>query len=188
MEYAEYVRKQYGADLNRLKQKLPDFLSREMGLPTRKHFRCLNPAHEDRHPSMSYYAAGQCVKCFSCGFTADLLTTAGLYWGTSDEKEIIPRLLVLYPDCCELPQISGYLRRRGLSESIIRWSGAVEVNDVLLGPAVRLPYHQGEYAVYRAVSNKRFRKPAGVPEPVCFPEFLQQSEPIFLVEAYICAL
>ena len=192
MDYAGYLQKQFGANLYRLKEKLPNFLEREMGLSAKKHFRCLNPAHEDRHPSMSYYPAGQCVKCFSCGFTGDLLTVAGLYWGISDEKEIIPRLLQYYPDCrCSTSnkaEISSYLLQRGLSEDIIRWSGAVEVSDVLFGRAVRLPYHQGDYAAYRSVSEKRFRKPAGIPEPVCFPEFLQESGPIFLVEAYICAL
>ena len=146
MDYAGYLQKQFGVNLYRLKEKLPDFLEREMGLSAKKHFRCLNPAHEDRHPSMSYYPAGQCVKCFSCGFTGDLLTVAGLYWGISDEKEIIPRLLQYYPDCrCSTSnkaEISAYLLQRGLSEDIIRWSGAVEVSDVLFGRAVRLPYHQ----------------------------------------------
>ena len=81
MDYTTYVRERFGADLTRLKEHLPDFLSREMGISPNRKFHCLSPQHQDRHPSMSYYEAGQCVKCFSCGFTADLLTVAKLHWG-----------------------------------------------------------------------------------------------------------
>ena len=170
MDYAGYQQKQFGANLYRLKEKLPDFLEREMGLSAKKHFRCLNPAHEDRHPSMSYYPAGQCVKCFSCGFTGDLLTVAGLYWGISDEKEIIPRLLQYYPDCrCSTSnkaEISSYLLQRGLSEDIIRWSGAVEVQmsysavqcvcPIIREIMRRTGRFQRNVSVNRRVSRSRF--------------------------------
>lgn len=195
MDYTTYVHDHFGADLTRLKAHLPDFLSREMGISPQKKFHCLSPQHEDRHPSMSFYSAGQCVKCFSCGFTADLLTVAKLHWGLSSDTDSIDRLLTLYPDCriqkMQLEKKAGqspYLQSRGLNAKTLQWAGVWETFDAKLGPAVALPYHQGNYVAYRAIEKKQFRKPAGQVEPVCFAEFLQQDAPIFLVEAYICAL
>lgn len=40
-------------DTKTLKSCLPQWL-REHGLPLHKPFACLNPAHQDAHPSMGY--------------------------------------------------------------------------------------------------------------------------------------
>lgn len=195
MDYTAYVRERFGADLTRLKEHLPDFLSREMGISPNRKFHCLSPQHQDRHPSMSYYEAGQCVKCFSCGFTADLLTVAKLHWGLTEDADSIDRLLSLYPDCrvqnfreSQKVGFSPYLQSRGLTADTLKWAGVFETMDGKLGRAVALPYHQGQYMAYRSIEGKVFRKPSGLTEPVCFPEWLDSSEPVFLVEAYICAL
>lgn len=191
MSYENRVKFSRGVRLNQLKDKLPDFLRNELKIPSlSKKFRCICPSHEDKHPSMSYYAEKQCVKCFSCGFFGDIIAVAGVYWSLHSYDEIISRLLCLYPDCVDsLDTIcSDYLKSRGLTAEIIAWSGAVEQTDPVLGQVVTLPYHQGDYAIMRSVSGKCFRKPSGESEPVCFPEFLSEEQPIFLVESYICAL
>ena len=44
-------------------------------------FRCLNPGHEDRHPSMRYLSRVNAVKCFSCGWTGDSFAVVGAIYG-----------------------------------------------------------------------------------------------------------
>lgn len=191
MAYENRVHHMFGANLSRLKEKLPDFLLCECKISSlRKKFRCICPSHEDKHPSMVYYPEKQYVKCFSCGFFGDIIAVAGIHWSLTSDAEIIPRLLEYYPDCVVSSQkmASNYLKSRGLTDEIIAWSGAIEQVDSTLGRVVRLPYHQGDYAILRTISGKFFRKPPSVVEPICFPEFLTSGQPIFLVESYICAL
>lgn len=53
----------------------------QRGLPLRKPFRCLSPAHEDNHPSMHFNRQGNQVHCFSCGVSYDLFDLVGLDYG-----------------------------------------------------------------------------------------------------------
>lgn len=67
-------------DLLKLKAKLPDYL-REHGIDVveGKKFKCFNPEHSDKSPSMSVFKAdnGSIIcKCFSCGFVADIFAAA----------------------------------------------------------------------------------------------------------------
>lgn len=70
-----------------VKNRLADYLQQQ-GLPTNKAFRCLNPEHEDKNPSMSYDKENQKVTCFSqCNKSYDLLDLIGFQHQTSDFKE-----------------------------------------------------------------------------------------------------
>ena len=60
-----------------LKKMLPLWLQ-EHGYPLKRSFRCLNPQHEDRHPSMCYFEQTQTVHCFSCGATYDIFHLVGM--------------------------------------------------------------------------------------------------------------
>ena len=51
-------------DAKTLKSCLPQWLW-EHGLPLHKPFACLNPAHQDAHPSMGYNEKNQTVHCLS---------------------------------------------------------------------------------------------------------------------------
>ncbi len=51
------------------------------GFRPERAFRCLNPDHEDRHPSMRYLSRTQVVKCFSCGWTGDVFDVVGAVYG-----------------------------------------------------------------------------------------------------------
>ena len=62
--------------IDRLKRNIEDYLQRN-GLPLHKPFRCVNPAHDDKHPSMSYYRKGKLCHCFSCGANYDIFGMAG---------------------------------------------------------------------------------------------------------------
>lgn len=56
-----------------LRQRLPEYLHRRGITSLDKPFRCLNPAHEDIHPSMQYNPKKNTVHCFSCGASYDTL-------------------------------------------------------------------------------------------------------------------
>lgn len=65
-----------------LKKSLPLWL-KEHGCSLKKNFRCLNPQHEDKHPSMHYFPQTETVHCFACGATYDIFHLVG-------EEEHIP--------------------------------------------------------------------------------------------------
>lgn len=67
-------------DREALRVLLPDYL-RQKGLHLGKAFRCLNPTHEDKHPSMHYDQARQQVHCFACGARYDLFDLIGMDYG-----------------------------------------------------------------------------------------------------------
>ena len=59
-----------------LKKSLPLWL-KEHGCSLKKNFRCLNPQHEDKHPSMHYFPQTETVHCFACGVTYDIFHLVG---------------------------------------------------------------------------------------------------------------
>lgn len=68
------------------KAKLSDYLESK-GINTRKPFTCLNPAHPDKHPSMSFDAKRNRCKCFSCGATYDIFDIIGIEYNLTDPAE-----------------------------------------------------------------------------------------------------
>jgi replicative DNA helicase len=81
-------------DLERGKGYMADYL-RQKGLSLRRPFHCLNPDHEDKHPSMSYNSRAAQVHCFSCGVTYDIFDLVGVDYGLTDLRE-------QYDKVCEL--------------------------------------------------------------------------------------
>lgn len=59
-----------------LKKHLPLWL-KEHGCSLNKNFRCFNPEHEDKHPSMHYFPQTETVHCFACGVTYDIFHLVG---------------------------------------------------------------------------------------------------------------
>lgn len=78
-----------------VKGYLGDYL-RGKGINTRRPFRCLNPDHEDKHPSMSYDQAHQRCKCFSCGASYDIFDLIGIDYGLTDDKDKFDKAYSLY--------------------------------------------------------------------------------------------
>lgn len=67
-------------ELAKLKPFLGDYLA-EHGIDIRngRKFKCINPEHDDRHPSMSTFNADDgtpLAHCFSCGFSSDIFRAA----------------------------------------------------------------------------------------------------------------
>lgn len=82
---------------DQLKSHIEDFLHGQ-GLPLDRHFCCLNPAHDDTHPSMKYDPRRQAVHCFSCGADFDLFELLRIEYGVqsfSEQKELAQSLYVL---------------------------------------------------------------------------------------------
>ena len=69
-----------------LKSRLEDYLQQK-GINTRKPFKCLNPAHTDNTPSMSYDSKRNKVHCFSCNADYDLIDLIQIEYGITDVKE-----------------------------------------------------------------------------------------------------
>ena len=84
--------------IDEIKTHLKDYLE-EKGLNTRKLFTCLNPQHDDKHPSMSYDDKRNIVKCFSCNSSYDLISLYALdnnLDNSKDFKRIIDELALKY--------------------------------------------------------------------------------------------
>ena len=100
-----------------LKEKLPDYLASK-GLPNdgRHSFRCLNPCHEDKHPSMSFYRAGNMVRCFACGAKYDIFDLIGIDHGVHGFMSQLRYAADMY--CIDLDEPSGsppFLRNGNVS-------------------------------------------------------------------------
>lgn len=92
--YQKYLRKE--PIMNRenakheVKMQLESYLSSK-GINPRKPFRCLNPSHTDKHPSMTVYKAADGYphcKCQSCQAHYDTFDLIGLDYGLSDDTAI----------------------------------------------------------------------------------------------------
>lgn len=69
---------------------------RQKGIDTRKPFTCLNPAHEDRHPSMRYDPRRLRVHCFACGADHDVFGVLGLEYGLASFAQQFQRACELF--------------------------------------------------------------------------------------------
>ena len=78
-----------------VKGYLPQWLESH-GCSTRKPFLCLNPAHPDNNPSMSYDRKRNKVHCFACGADYDLLDLIGIEYGLTDQRDIFDKAYSIY--------------------------------------------------------------------------------------------
>ena len=70
------------------------------GINTSSNFSCLNPAHEDKHPSMSFDSRRNRCHCFSCGVDYDIFDVVGIDTGLSG-KELFNHVYSLYNICVD---------------------------------------------------------------------------------------
>ena len=78
-----------------IRGELENYLSSK-GINTRKPFKCLNPAHPDNNPSMSYDRDRKKAHCFSCGADYDTLDIIGIDYGIADNGEIFKKAYELF--------------------------------------------------------------------------------------------
>jgi len=75
-----YKLNSFEEQLDKIRVRLPDYLQ-EMGydVTNERKICCINPKHDDRHPSMSMFEpedGSPLVHCLSCNFSADIFTAA----------------------------------------------------------------------------------------------------------------
>ena len=136
-------------DAKTLKCCLPQWL-REHGLPLHKPFACLNPAHQDAHPSMGYNEKNQTVHCFACGATYDIFDLVGQEENLTDfpsKMKAVNRrygggevIRVTAKPTQAFPYKEGggrpdpYFTGRGLSDETVRRFGLVVENGYAVLP------------------------------------------------------
>lgn len=127
-------------DAKTLKSCLPQWL-REHGLPLHKPFACLNPAHQDAHPSMGYNEKNQTVHCFACGATYDIFDLVGQEekltdfpskmkavnrrYGGGRIIRVTAKPVQVFPYKAGEGRPDPYFTGRGLSDEIVRRFGLV---------------------------------------------------------------
>ena len=86
-------------DINNYKNLLANYLIEKHGiLNLKKKFKCLNPDHDDRHPSMSYSSKYNICKCFACGVSYDIFDIIGIDYGVNSFKDKLEIIDKLYPN------------------------------------------------------------------------------------------
>lgn len=80
-----------------LRTMLGRYLTEKRGIDIRKPFKCLNPAHDDQHPSMSYWDKKNIVHCFSCGVNYDLFDLIEIDYGLHEFNAKKAQAEALYP-------------------------------------------------------------------------------------------
>ena len=84
--------------IDKFKPLLADYLMQKHSINITEPFTCLNPNHEDKHPSMSYWDKHDICKCFSCGTSYDIFDLIGLDYGVESFKEKLEIVDKLYPN------------------------------------------------------------------------------------------
>lgn len=136
-------------DAKTLKSCLPQWL-REHGLPLHKPFACLNPAHQDAHPSMGYNEKNQTVHCFACGATYDIFDLVGQEenltdfpskmkavnrrYGGGEVIRVTAKPAPAFPYKEEGGRPDPYFTGRGLSDETVRRFGLVVENGYAVLP------------------------------------------------------
>ena len=74
------------------KPLLADYLEQHHNINIRKRFNCLNPDHDDIHPSMAYDRKNHRCICFSCQCKYDIFDVVGIDYHISDTIEKFKKL------------------------------------------------------------------------------------------------
>ncbi len=91
---------------------LGNYLSNK-GLPLNRKFRCLNPEHNDIHPSMSFNKKCNNVHCFSCNATYSIFDLIGMDYGISEIADIFAKAYELYNIQIDKPEVRSNMPRIG---------------------------------------------------------------------------
>ena len=184
-----------------LRPHLLDYLH-SRGINPRRRFRCLNPDHLDRDPSMGYDSRRCKVHCFACGADYDLFDLLQIDEHLSTPGEALERARALYgtaalppkkqdqlPEdyltrCAACRRETTYFSERGISEATAeRFSLGYDREN----RCVVLPCAGGQF-VRRSTEGKRYLNQKGVPSPLFQPELLLGEGPVFLAEGVFDAL
>lgn len=85
--------------INELKTRLEEYLIKKVpGYRHGKNFKCLNPAHDDQNPSMTFSSKFNTCHCFSCNVTYDIIHLLAMDYSKncSNKKEFLE---IVYQGC-----------------------------------------------------------------------------------------
>lgn len=196
-----------------LRPYLKDYLQGR-GINIRKRFRCLNPAHLDRNPSMGYDSRREKVHCFACGADYDLFDLLAMEENLPTPADALRRAGELYGHppasggtarkkdsgtappspareegdyiarCGARAGDTGYFAQRGLSPETV---SRFRLGYDPEGECVVLPCGE-EGCVRRSTAGKRYLNEPGRPSPLFQRRLLEGREPVFLTEGTFDAL
>lgn len=197
-----------------LRPHIEDYLL-EQGINLRRRFRCLNPEHFDRNPSMGYDAKRHKVHCFACGVDYDLFDLLAIEKNLSSPGEALAEASRRYghgdrsavgapsraydeapaaQDASLEPQyVEQCFSHRGETDYFVQRGLSMEtVERFRLGfdpkrKCVVLPCGAGG-VVRRSVEEKRYLNEKGRPSPLFQAELLLEDAPVFLTEGTFDAL
>lgn len=185
-----------------LRPYLLDYLHSK-GINPRRRFRCLNPNHLDRDPSMGYDDQRHKVHCFACGADYDLFDLLQLDEHLTTPGEALERARELYGTpapailpvkkedrgnyitrCAAHRSETAYFTNRGISETTAArfYLGYDKENQCVV-----LPCDGGQY-VRRSTTEKKYLNRTGVASPLFQSELLLDEGPVFLAEGVFDAL
>ena len=87
------------------KEHLEAYLNAK-GINTSTNFSCLNPSHEDKHPSMSFDSRRNRCHCFSCGVDYDIFDVVNIETGLTG-RELFDYVYRKYNISVEYPEKSA---------------------------------------------------------------------------------
>ena len=194
------------------KSHLLDYLNAK-GINTSTNFSCLNPSHDDKHPSMSFDSRRNRCHCFSCGVDYDIFDVVGLETGLTG-KELFEHVYRLYnisvdysdfnknqntsksiphPESktkVDINKKSQNENREPLTDFFAKCHAAVEKTDYWKKRFV-IPTGEFSYnarATWEADKKERYLKPKGQFELFNLKAIPLAEQPVFIVEGEFDAL
>lgn len=193
------------------KAKLKEYLESK-GYDLSKKFRCINPKHEDKHPSMSYDAKRCKVHCFSCGADYDIYDVKKIMEGERLRDKNLRFFHSLEEVKTEANNWGGeFSQKQSNSENNFtdeEGGGTMEIagtkgEEYLLGrgftkeiiaemgigydaetESIVIPYKGKNYEISRSINGKVYHKPKGIEEPL-YEVGNSQSRIIYVVEGQL---
>lgn len=100
--------------LQYLRSKLPEYLA-QRGINPQAKFNCLNPAHKENLPTMSYREQDQTVQCFNCHVSYDIFKLIGIDYNLQSFEEQFAKAHEIFIGAMPYnlqDQLYEYLRQR----------------------------------------------------------------------------
>ena len=106
-----------------IKLLLKDYLEKILNINTGKAFKCLNPIHEDKNPSMHFNNKNNTVHCFSCDVTYDIFDLIKIKYNVSGQEAFelaesicIEKLGLKPSGAKDIKKISEFLKDKELDQ------------------------------------------------------------------------
>lgn len=188
------------------------------GVDTSRAFTCLNPAHEDKHPSMHYNRTRNTIHCFACGASYDTIDLIKQDYNLASTKEAFDKAYDLFrididgpkqpspkksetdylTQCAARLTQTNYLKNRGISHKTAQKMGlgydpefaTKDESGYVKWQAVTIPTGENSYVIRNTQSaGKDDRiRKRGITRMLGIETLKTAKTPIFIVEGEFDAL